>query len=290
MQSSRLPPSLLSLLTTQLRPHPSVLGTNAAGVAPAFFAVPRKRAYATNAGDDKSKEAAKSKSALQMRMADKAARMKTTAGTPMVVMPVIANYVRPAKWSQRFPENATFRDYTKYLQADGKAFLGDQAALWQLRKLGKPWRSEFMERATEAYKQVNSAIANGPDADFDKIATAQLIAAIKSQRVNNFKGLNLSWKLHRIVKQEMVCVRHQEVQNDEAWAQIAVRFVTDQSLEVRNSKGTLLKGNHDVPERVTEYYAFQRAMWLPKEDWKIMQKVQEIDPYNLPPGMDIGIE
>jgi len=110
-----------------------------------------------------------------------------------------------------------------------------------------------------------------------------MVDDIKSQRARRLTGLRLSWKLHSLAnkagKPELVCVRQQEIaKKDEFVAQVAVRFETVQSLEVRDARGNLVKGSHDKPERVIEYYVFQRDMWRPKDDWRIIKKTQETDP------------
>lgn len=115
------------------------------------------------------------------------------------------------------------------------------------------------------------------------LATPALIDDLKSQRARRLAGLRLTWKLHSLAskdgKPELVCVRQQEIAKKEEFvAQVAVRFETLQSLEVRDGKGQLVRGSHDRPERVTEYYVFQRDMWRPEDDWRVIKKVQETDP------------
>lgn len=58
-----------------------------------------------------------------------------------------------------------------------------------------------------------------------------------------------------------------------------MELTIEQSLEVRNAAGVLIKGDHAVPTRVTEYYVFQRNLWVPEADWTIIKKVQEVDPF-----------
>lgn len=60
-------------------------------------------------------------------------------------------------------------------------------------------------------------------------ASNDLISDIKARRSSSFQSVRLSWKLHREIEQEIVCVRQQEVSKiGEFVAQVAVRFVTDQ--------------------------------------------------------------
>lgn len=48
---------------------------------------------------------------------------------------------------------------------------------------------------------------------------------------------------------------------------------------MRDAGGKLLKGDHAQPRRVTEYYVFQRNLWQASDDWKMVKKVMEIDPF-----------
>lgn len=67
-----------------------------------------------------------------------------------------------------------------------------------------------------------------------------------------------------------------------------------QSLELKNARGNIVgKGNHDSPKRVTEvssaamwrgrtqlifhtmqYFVFQREMWRPDDNWRMVKRVQ----------------
>jgi hypothetical protein len=87
----------------------------------------------------------------------------------------------------------------------------------------------------------------------------------------------MSWKLHKVKEQSVVCAREQELfKKDEKIAQMVVRFVTEQvrlrflpssscsnetyapsslrqSLEIRDPRGRLVgNGSHERPETVTE--------------------------------------
>lgn len=86
------------------------------------------------------------------------------------------------------------------------------------------------------------------------LASSALIDDIKAQRLSSFKGVRLNWKLHSsIIAQDICCIRQQEIAKlGEYVAQIAVRFVSEQSLEIRNVAGELLRGDHTKPVKVTE--------------------------------------
>jgi hypothetical protein len=60
-------------------------------------------------------------------------------------------------------------------------------------------------------------------------ATFGVVDAIKQQRTRKLQGLRMSWKLHKVKEQSVVCAREQELfKKDEKIAQMVVRFVTEQ--------------------------------------------------------------
>jgi hypothetical protein len=60
-------------------------------------------------------------------------------------------------------------------------------------------------------------------------ASFAVVDSIKQQRTRKLQGLRMSWKLHKVVEQSVVCAREQELfKKDEKIAQMVVRFVTEQ--------------------------------------------------------------
>ncbi|GAA5878951.1 hypothetical protein JCM16303_007241 [Sporobolomyces ruberrimus] len=225
------------------------------------------RSYAT-ANDD---TAALQKK--QLRMAEKAGRMKQNMGA-MTALPIIANHVPPAQGRQ-LPSNAGIKLRFKYWWFDLQN-LG--YTLWTQRRwkklLGKDWSKAFEERALATYQVTNQALATGNYEKARPFVANVVLDSIKAQRTIKLQGLRMNWKLHKVVKQTNVCAREQELlKKDEPVGQIAVRFVTEQSLEISDSRGRIVgSGSHDSPERVTEYLIFQRDMWRPDDEWKCVKK------------------
>ncbi|KAK4056931.1 hypothetical protein OIO90_002181 [Microbotryomycetes sp. JL221] len=244
--------------------------------------------------------------AKQVKMADKAGRMKRGSGmiAPIPIfgtsVPVnslqstilklptdvsvassfAANHI-PPKDGRTFGANTPFSLRLQYFKQDATNDLYSLKVRYDFRKvLGTKWLQHFKERTLLTYKAANTALTTGSYDKLLSLASTSVIDSIKAQRAGKLAGLRLSWKLHKLVQQDLVCVRQQEVfKQDEFVAQVAVRFVTEQSLEVRNSEGKLVGvGSHSRPQTVTEYYIFQRDMWRPDDDWTVVKvRARETD-------------
>ncbi|GAA6010678.1 hypothetical protein JCM11491_002891 [Sporobolomyces phaffii] len=248
--------------------HPAVL---IARSSPAAFLHQHRASYSTAPPPAQDDTAALQKK--QLRMAEKAGRMKQNMGA-MTAIPIIANHVPPARGRQ-LPANAGIKLRIKYWWFDLQNI---GYSLWTRRRwnklLGKDWYKQFEDRALATYQVTNQALATG---NYDKArpyVANVVLDAIKAQRTAKLQGLRMNWKLHKVVKQTAVCAREQELlKKDEPVGQIAVRFVTEQSLEISDSRGRVVgSGSHASPEQVTEYLIFQRDMWRPDDDWKCVKK------------------
>ncbi|KAK4051197.1 hypothetical protein OIV83_003019 [Microbotryomycetes sp. JL201] len=217
--------------------------------------------------------------AKQVKMADKAGRMKRGSGM-IAPIPLFANHI-PPKGGRTFGENTPFSLRWQYFKSDvGNDLYSLKVRLGWRKTLGTKWLQHFNERSLLTYKAANMALTTGNYEKLLPLASTSVIDDLKSQRARKLAGLRLSWKLHKLVSQEIVCAREQEVvKQDEFVAQAAVRFVTEQSLEIRNSEGKLVgSGSHLRPQQVTEYYIFQRDMWRPDDDWRAVKiRARETD-------------
>lgn len=78
--------------------------------------------------------------------------------------------------------------------------------------------------------QANPCTRSGNYETLRQYASPAVIDSIKSQRARQLHGLRLSWRLHSVKAQEIVCARQQEIsKQNEHVAQMAVRFVTLQA-------------------------------------------------------------
>ncbi|GAA5992183.1 hypothetical protein JCM5350_002563 [Sporobolomyces pararoseus] len=228
----------------------------------------QQRSYATQP-DNATAEMQKK----QLRMVEKAGRMKQNMGA-MTAIPIIANHVPPVQ-GRKLPADAGIKLRAKYWWFD----LQNQGlSLWTRRKwkklLGKDWFEKFQERALATYQVTNQALATGNYEKARPFVANVVLDSLKAQRTAKLQGLRMNWKLHKVIKQTAVCAREQELlKKDEPVGQIAVRFITEQSLEITDSRGRVVgSGSHDSPERVTEYLIFQRDMWRPDDEWKCVKK------------------
>ncbi|BGP39822.1 hypothetical protein JCM10449v2_003774 [Rhodotorula kratochvilovae] len=271
MQSARAASSTLARAATRAPALPQ-LAPRLSSSPVAFTAI---RAYATTPA----KDATQDMQQKQLRLAEKMGRMKQGMGSLSVNI-IFANHIRPAE-GRVLPPDATFADKRKYLMFDAQNWGYSLWTRYGWRKLlGSDWHKQFEERTLAAYQAMNQALALGNYDRLRQYATSSVIDAIKVQRTRKLQGLRLSWKLHRVVEQEIVCARQQEiVKKDEYVGQAVVRFVTEQSLEVRDAHGRLIgTGSHDRPEIVTEYCIFQRDMWRPDDNWMcIKRQARETD-------------
>ncbi|GJN89203.1 hypothetical protein Rhopal_002181-T1 [Rhodotorula paludigena] len=225
------------------------------------------RTYAT--GQDAQAEL----QAKQLRLTEKMGRMKQSMGT-MTSIPIFANHIRPTEGRVLAPD-ATAKLKRQYMIFDAQNFAYSLWIRYKWRKLlGSKWHEQFKERSMAAYQAMNQALATGNYDRARQFASTPVVDAIKAQRTRKLQGLRLSWKLHKVVEHEIVCARQQEVfKKDENIGQMAVKFVTEQSLEIRDRQGRLVgAGSHDRPELVTEYCIFQRDMWRPDDEWKCVKK------------------
>ncbi|KAL8292476.1 hypothetical protein RQP46_001088 [Phenoliferia psychrophenolica] len=279
-----LPRPLATLLSSQLRP--TSLRTFSPVASSSLLPPPSRRHASTSApAEPTHAEKQKALQDRQLRLMDKAGRIKQNVGSMAGSLPAFANYVRPREWSKVVPAGTPLKGMVSYFWADTKHFITNKVAGNACKKaLGKNWAAHFNARALEAYEAVNVAFATGKYAKLTPYAGGSLVDTIKSQRASGFHGLHMSWKLHKVVRQEIACARAQELmKKGETICQITLRFETLQSLEIRNAHGDVLQGDHTKPKLVTEYYCFQRNLWERNEDWKVIKKLQEVlDPLNDP--------
>lgn len=156
------------------------------------------------------------------------------------------------------------------------------------RMLGNDWLELLRMRANTAYVHQNAALATGNFADVQHFTSDAYRRELARVATRQFKTGELvaSWRLHALVRApDVVCARLEEILNkDEHFAQVALRLVTDQSLEIRDRSGVLVRGSHDAPVRVTEYLLFERKMWVPTDQWTLVKRLQESDPQSLVPS------
>lgn len=74
---------------------------------------------------------------------------------------------------------------------------------------------------------------------------------------------------------EIVAMRAAPFDQGGTIVQIAVRFRSLQSLEIRDERGLLVFGSHSHPQIVMEYYVFQKRMGHANQSFLLFQQVEE---------------
>lgn len=240
-----------------------------AALRPAAISFAR-RSYATEAGSDKN--TLQEMQAKQMRLVDKMGRRKQTPAISAQV-PIFANYI-PPYGGRVIPADSPHGAISYAWHGVQQWFTSQKARMRWKKLLGSNWKAQFQERALIAYQQTNQALATGNYERLRDFASHDVVEGVKAQRTRKLQGLRMSWKLHEVKEQTILCTREQEVfKADEFIGQIAVRFVTMQSLEIRDVRNNLVgTGSHEDPQEVIEYYIYQRDMWRPEDDWKVVKR------------------
>ncbi|GAA5880659.1 hypothetical protein JCM3774_000567 [Rhodotorula dairenensis] len=239
-----------------------------AALRPSAYAA--RRSYATESNDKNT--TMQELQAKQMRLVDKMGRRKQTP-TISAQVPIFANYI-PPYGGRVIPADSPHGALSYAWHGCQQWFTSQKARLRWKKLLGSSWKAQFQERALIAYQQTNQALATGNYERLRDFASHEVVEGVKAQRTRKLQGLRMSWKLHDVKEQTILCTREQEVfKADEFIGQIAVRFVTMQSLEIRDVRNNLVgTGSHEHPQEVIEYYIYQRDMWRPEDDWKVVKR------------------
>ncbi|KAH9823246.1 hypothetical protein DFH28DRAFT_353037 [Melampsora americana] len=160
----------------------------------------------------------------------------------------------------------------------------------------RSWLSDFMTQADEAVFLYHQTLASGEfeDSRLERFLHPNMIQNLKEKRDRLIKSFSsshsISWKLHsnpnsnlnqkskkEAKEKEMEIVTMRAAPFDKAGTvvQIAVRFRTFQSLEVRDESGLLVSGSHQCPQLVMEYFVFQKRMNVVNQPFLLFQQVYE---------------
>ncbi|GAA5981815.1 hypothetical protein JCM10908_004618 [Rhodotorula pacifica] len=269
MQSARTVyrPLLAQATHAVAAPSAAALRPSAASNLARVYTV--RRSYAT---EPEQKNTMQELQAKQMRLVDKMGRRKQTP-TISAQVPIFANYI-PPYGGRVIPADSPHGAMSYAWHGAQQWFTSQKARLRWKKLLGSSWKAQFQERALIAYQQTNQALATGNYERLRDFASHEVVEGVKAQRTRKLQGLRMSWKLHEVKEQTILCTREQEVfKADEFIGQIAVRFVTLQSLEIRDVRNNLVgTGSHEDPQEVIEYYIYQRDMWRPEDDWKVVKR------------------
>ncbi|EGG12240.1 uncharacterized protein MELLADRAFT_73983 [Melampsora larici-populina 98AG31] len=160
----------------------------------------------------------------------------------------------------------------------------------------RSWLADFMTQADESVFLYHKTLASGEfeDSRIERCIHPNMIESLKQKRNKLLETFSpshsISWKLHSNItteangkgknppketEMEIVTMRAAPFDKGGTVVQIAVRFRTYQSLEVRDECGLLVSGSHESPQLVMEYFVFQKRMSMVNQPFLLFQQVYE---------------
>ena len=123
-----------------------------------------------------------------------------------------------------------------------------------------------MQGAKIAFHKIVEAYAEGNTQILDKLLEGPLLETFKEaieKRVKSKKKLEVD--IARVVSAETIDDREEKGKS-----YVTVRFVSEQCLVTRNSKGAVLEGDPDQYVRVTDIWTFSRPLESSDPNWKLV--------------------
>ncbi|KAG0146397.1 hypothetical protein CROQUDRAFT_657373 [Cronartium quercuum f. sp. fusiforme G11] len=160
----------------------------------------------------------------------------------------------------------------------------------------RSWMADFLTQADEAVFWFHKTLASGEyvDSRMQRFFHDNMIRHLKKKRESLLEAFSpshsITWKLHKNPnldangkasnvatekEMEIVTMRAAPFDREGTVVQIAVRFRTYQSLEVRDERGVVVSGSHEKPQLVMEYFVFQKRMSRTDEPFLLFQQVYE---------------
>ena len=124
----------------------------------------------------------------------------------------------------------------------------------------------FLQGASIAFHKIVEAYAAGDIQILDKLLEGPLLETFKEaieKREKSKKKLDVD--IARVVTSEVIDNREEKGK-----AYVTVRFVSDQCLVTRNSKGKVLEGDPDQYVSVTDIWTFSRSLESSDPNWKLV--------------------
>lgn len=124
----------------------------------------------------------------------------------------------------------------------------------------------FLQGASIAFHKIVEAYAAGDTQILDKLLEGPLLETFKEaieKREKSKKKLDVD--IARVVTSEVIDNREEKGK-----AYVTVRFVSDQCLVTRNSKGKVLEGDPDQYVSVTDIWTFSRSLGSSDPNWKLV--------------------
>ncbi|KAI8457746.1 hypothetical protein BY996DRAFT_6411432 [Phakopsora pachyrhizi] len=176
-------------------------------------------------------------------------------------------------------------------------WLGSRQARKNVHSILSPgnrnWENDFKSEALDSIVLLNHSMTTGnyEDEELKRYLHPQMIKYMRSKREDLLRVYNpsysITWKKHELdsdggqKKQlsdkelEIVAMRAAPIDKGSMVVQIAVRFISSQSVEIRDERGFLVFGSHENPTKTIEYFVFQRKMGGIGTPFQLFTKVEE---------------
>jgi len=130
---------------------------------------------------------------------------------------------------------------------------------------------DFAEAAQQIYIDAHRALADGDEDALHKLATEKCFP----EMMNTTKRKTIRWNfLKSLEPPRVVYARHAEILTKEnMFAQLTVRFHTQQTLAVYDRFGRLIHGSETIAKDVLEYVVFEKHLANVYGVWRIHAKI-----------------
>ncbi|MCL4130272.1 UNVERIFIED_CONTAM: hypothetical protein GTU68_021211 [Idotea baltica] len=137
---------------------------------------------------------------------------------------------------------------------------------------------DFAGEALDIYVKLHEALVKYDEAALHALATEKAFPLV----IAAAKGKTLRWAFHGSLEPPRAVLARQThiVTKDNIFAQVTVRFLTQQTLAVYDRFGRLVHGSEHVLRDVLEYVVFEKHVSNVYGTWRVHHKI-------VPPWMDL---
>ncbi|MBA4750290.1 MAG: Tim44 domain-containing protein [Alphaproteobacteria bacterium] len=137
----------------------------------------------------------------------------------------------------------------------------------QLKKLDRDFSwTEFMEGATSAYEMVIEAFAKGDTDTLAHLLSKEIYTDfLEAIRARETEGKTLQTTLIRIAALEC-----EKIEIKGAEVSVQLRYVTEQTHVMRNSKRVVIEGSSQQVEEIIDVWTFARHMRAANPNWMLV--------------------
>jgi len=156
----------------------------------------------------------------------------------------------------------------KFLQKKSKTMM----AIRKIKAYEEDWDTpEFCKKAQETYIKMHEKMAEGNTEDMTDYVTERAYPEV----INNMKGKTIRWRfIKELELPRVVHARYTHMVSEEnIFAQLTVRFHTQQSLAIYDRFGRLMHGSEIIAKDVLEYVVFEKHLANEYGVWRIHDKI-----------------